>query len=77
MNNPTRKQLQKIIDSLESVKAELEEISENEQEKLDNIPENLQGSERYERAESVCGYLEDAICSFEELIDNITNAIEE
>lgn len=77
MNNPTRKQLQTIIDSLESLKTDLEEISECEQEKLDNIPENLQSSERYEKAETVCGYLEDAICSFEELIDNITNAIEE
>ena len=77
MNNPTRKQLQKIIDSLESLKADLEEISENEQEKLDNIPENLQGSERYERAETVCGYLEAAIYAFDDLIDNITNAIEE
>ena len=77
MNNPTRNQLQKIIDSLEVLKEELEEISENEQEKLENIPESFQGSERYERAESVCGYLEDAISSFEELVDNITYAIEE
>lgn len=77
MNKPTRKQLQKIIDSLESLKTELEEINESEQEKLDNIPENLQGSERYERAETACGYLEDAIYSFDELIENITNAIEE
>lgn len=77
MNNPTRKKLQNIIDSLEGLKAELEEISEEEQEKLDNIPESFQGSERYERAENVCGYLEDAISSFEELVDNITNAIEE
>lgn len=77
MNNPTRKKLQNIIDSLEALKAELEEISEEEQEKLDNIPESFQNSERYERAESVCGYLEDAISSFDELVDNITNAIEE
>lgn len=77
MNKPTRKQLQKIIDSLENLQAELEEISENEQEKLDNTPENLQGSERYERAEEICGYLEEALCSFEDLIDHITDAIEE
>ncbi len=77
MNNPTRKQLQKIIDNLEALKTELEEISESEQEKLDNIPENLQSSERYYTAETICGYLEDAICSFDELIDNITSAIEE
>lgn len=76
MNNPTRKQLKKLIDHLENLKTELEEISENEQEKLDNIPENLQGSERYERTEEVCGYLEEALCSFEELIDNITCATE-
>lgn len=77
MNKPTRKQLQTIIDKLESLKWELEEISETEQEKLDNIPENLQGSERYERAEEICGYLEDALYSFEELIEHITEAKEE
>ena len=77
MNKNTRKQLKTLIKSLESIKTELEEISEEEQEKLDNIPENLQSSERYERAESVCGYLDEAICSFDELIDNINNAIYE
>lgn len=77
MNKPTRKQLQTLIDRLESLKTELEEISEEEQEKLENIPENLHSSERYERAESVCGYLEEAICSFDDLIENITDAINE
>lgn len=77
MNKPTRKRLQKMIDSLETLKAELEEIGENEQERLDNIPENLQGSERYEKAETICGYLEDAIYPFEEIIEKLTDAIEE
>lgn len=77
MNKPTRKRLQALIDSLESLKTELEQICENEQEKLDNIPENLKSSERYERAEGICGYLETALCSFEELIEDITSAIEE
>jgi len=76
MNKPTRKQLQNLIDNLESLRIELEEVSETEEEKKDNIPENLQGSERYDRAEEICGYLQDALCSFEELIENITNAIE-
>lgn len=77
MNKTTRKQLQTLIDRLESLKTELEEISEEEQEKLDNIPENLQSSERYERAETVCGYLEEASCYFDDLIDKITDAINE
>ena len=51
MNNPRRKKLQAIIDQLEELKSSLEELQEEEEECRDNMPENLQGSERYERAD--------------------------
>lgn len=51
MNNTRRKSLRALMDRLEDIKSELEEIQSEEEDYRDNIPENLQGSERYEKAE--------------------------
>lgn len=64
MNNKTRKELIKIADKytsiatmIEDLKTELEYIQEEEQEKYDNLPEQLQDTERgnalYESSESI------------------------
>lgn len=73
MNKNRRKSLQSIMVSIESVKYELEDVMFEEEYCRDNIPENLQGSERYTKAEEACealsnalNYLEDAIASIEE-----------
>lgn len=54
---------------LEELKDELNGIRNEEQEVLDNMPENLQGSERYELTEQAVENLDSAMESFEELID--------
>ena len=51
MNRERRKNLRGIADQLEELKASLEELQSEEEEYRDNIPENMQGSERYEAAE--------------------------
>lgn len=76
MNKVRRKNLQSIIDRLEDIKADLEEITYEEEEYRDNIPENLQGSEKYERADEACGSLNDAADTLNEVIDSITTAME-
>ncbi len=64
MNNKTRKELSKIADKytsiatmIEDLKTELEYIQEEEQDKYDNLPEQLQDTEKgnalYESAESI------------------------
>ncbi len=45
-------------------------VLDGEQDALDNIPENLQSSSRYEK-------IEDAISSLEEAMDNIERAKED
>ena len=45
MNNPRRKALSQLKEQIEEIQSVLEELLEEEQEYLDNIPENLQGSE--------------------------------
>lgn len=73
MNKQRRKSLQEIQTKLEDLKGELESLMNEEEEYRDGMPENLQGSERYERADEVCGMLTDAIDS----IDNACSQIEE
>jgi septal ring factor EnvC (AmiA/AmiB activator) len=65
MNNKTRKDLREIAGKmdelagmLEDIKSQLEDIQEQEQEKYNNLPEQLQDTKKgcalYESAESLC-----------------------
>lgn len=76
MNNTRRKALKDLVADLNSFLELLEVLKDEEQEYLYNIPENLQGSERYDRAESCLTYLDDACAGLDEVISNIENAIE-
>ena len=75
MNKVRRLGLEKIIEALESIKEELSVLAKEEEEYRDNIPENLQTSERYEKAEAACDSLSDADASIDEAIDFIMEAI--
>lgn len=72
MNKERRKELLAIINRLQSinlsdesevdsVKYDLESVLCDEEGYMDNIPENLQGSYRYEKAEEACDNLQCAI----------------
>lgn len=76
MNKSRRKELQRIIDQLEDLKDNLESIMSEEEDYRDSIPENLQGSARYEKADDACGSLDDAISSLEDAVSSIEEAIE-
>ena len=52
MNKIRRKNLQSIIDQLEELKGSLEDLQAEEEAYRDNIPENMQESERYEKLPS-------------------------
>ena len=53
--------INKLQDIIEELQQDIEAIAADEQYYLDNIPENLQGSERYEAGENAVENLEDAI----------------
>lgn len=76
MNKVRRELLRDAQERLESVKDFIEAILEDEQEAYDNMPENLQYSERGEKAEECISALEDAISNLEETLENIDTAIE-
>lgn len=64
MNNMRREGLQEVIEMIEMIEeAEmcLEMLRDEEEEYKDNMPENLYGSQRYERAEEALDHIETAI----------------
>ena len=87
MNAPRRKELQNIIEAIEEIKSQLEDqqeilesLKDEEMEYFENIPENLQSSERYERAETSSSALEEAYDTLYDLIsslEDVTSSIEE
>lgn len=77
MNKARRKSLQEVIDKLEGLMGDVEILQEEEEEYRDNIPENMQGSERYEQAESACDSLSEAVDSISAAIDSINEAMGE
>ena len=76
MNKERRKTLQELYDIIVEAKDNLDAVRDEEEEYKDNIPENLQGSERYERAEAAVDALESAVSSLEEALDYIEEAQE-
>lgn len=76
MNKIRRNVLQAVINQLEDIKSNIEDAQSDEDEYRDNMPENLQGSERYELADAACDSLYDAVSSLEEAISSIESAIE-
>lgn len=76
MNKQRRKILNNIADEISVLKDKLEVVMAAEEEYRDNIPENLQGSERYNNAEAACESLYEAIESLEDAISGIESATE-
>lgn len=75
MNNARRKQLGKWLKDLEGIKNELESICSDEQDYFDNMPENLQGSQRGCDSEEAIGQMEEAVSSIEEAISIIEEIV--
>ena len=76
MNNKRRKEINKVIETLEISKSYIETILAEEEEVLDNIPESLLESERAEQSQTAIDLLDDAINNLEEAINNLEEAQE-
>lgn len=75
MNNARRKSLRLAIEHLTNAAYIITTAKEDEQYALDNMPENLQDSERYEMMENAVDKLEDAITSINEAKEYVDGAI--
>lgn len=71
MNNARRKNIQDIANQLDEVKSALEDVLHEEEEYRDNIPENLQGSARYDAADEACDTLSGAVDGLEDIITSL------
>ena len=76
MNDTRRKALKKLANQLEDIRAEIEALKDEEQEYRDNMPENLQGSERYEASEEADGNMDEAIEYLYSAIESVESAAE-
>ena len=76
MNKERRKGLQAIHEKITDLRDELELLMGEEEDYRDNMPENLQGSEKYDRANDVCEMLDAAVSDLETVCENIEYAME-
>lgn len=76
MNKIRRKELSEIIDRIQAITNDLENILSEEEDYRDNMPENLQSSEKYETSDNACSFMQDAIDNLNEAMDNIGSSAE-
>lgn len=71
MNKDRRTTLIKVCDSLMNLQDVVSFVRNVEEEAMENMPESLQGSERYEQMEEAVGVLEEANDLFDELTEKL------
>lgn len=71
MNNQRRKEIEKNLEAMRDILATLESLKDEEQEYIDNMPENLQESEKYYQSEGYVDIMEDAIGEIDSAIEEI------
>jgi flagellar biosynthesis chaperone FliJ len=76
MNKPRRKALQALYGQLAEIKDQLDGILSEEEDYRDNIPENMQSGERYEKIDDACNSLSEAVEFVENAYDCIETAME-
>lgn len=76
MNKERRKSLREIQSKLDRLGQDLETLKDEEEEYRDNMPENLQESERYQRADEVCDLLQEALENLDNAYQQIEEAVE-
>lgn len=72
MNNLRRKRIAKLNEMLSELMEEIQSIAEDEEEYIDNIPENLQDSSRYEQAEEALDSLNYVVSSLDEVLATLS-----
>ena len=75
MNNERRDKLRGAMRKLTDVQSIVETVCDKEEDCLDNYPENLQGTERYDQTEDAVDNLNNALEKLEEAKEHIEAAI--
>ena len=89
MNNGRRKEIEAIMARVsnligainevwdEDVYEDIDDISQNEREYFDNMPESLQSSERGQMAEQACEALDEAKEKYEEIKETLLSDLQD
>lgn len=75
MNKQRRKAIEDVTGKIRDLLVDLEVLRDEEEEYRDNIPENLQGSERYEKADECVDGLTDVIDEIERQLEEVDELI--
>lgn len=75
MNNRKRNRLKSVLTSLENAQNTLEAVTDQEEDALDNIPENLMDSEMYDKIDEAVENLNAAQERLQETIESIERAM--
>ena len=75
MNKQRRTKLKEANGFLNQAIRIISSVKDEEQDSIDNLPENLQSSERYAIMENAIDQLEEAIDNIEQASENINNAL--
>ena len=76
MNKARRKELSRAVELLGEAQSIIESCRDEEQEYMDNMPENLQESEKYCAAEEAVNNMDEAYDKIDEIINSVEGAME-
>lgn len=74
MNKQRRNKVDDLIEKLRDLQSEIGDILSEEEEYRDNMPENLQNSEKHENADNNCDNLQNAVDQVDEVISYLEEA---
>jgi len=74
MNKARRKRINSIIEQLENLKAQVDQLLEEEQEAYEALPESLQDGERGQAMQEATENLEGALGAFDEALEALQEA---
>ena len=75
MNNKRRETVRLAIHTLEEVRRTVDQTLDEEQDALSNIPENLEGTDRYSQMEDAVDFLDSAVDFLDCAIDALADAV--
>ena len=75
MNNKRRAEIRKIHMVLETILSDIERVKDEEEFAYDNMPENLQYSDRGEASQEAIDCLEEVYNNMEEIIDLLEEVV--
>lgn len=74
MNKQRRAELDRLAVAVAALKEEIEQVQNEEQDYLNNMPENLVGGEKATKAEEAISNMEEAVSSLDEAYECLLSA---